>query len=141
MKSDEGLVTVGKAARYLTEQVLESVAKGDKTMSEAERNIALATNAAGVVAAPAAIWAATKSAKSNAGGVPRDLLGEYGKRVKGRSGKAALRLKRSLDSPKSGRMKAAALGAGVFGVGLQGANALGDSIAARAMANAKREDG
>lgn len=96
------------------------------------RNVGLATNAAGAVAGPAAIWSVTRGRKG--GGIPRDVArsiagpGKHQKRSKMQG-----RLKRAaeyLDNPKSKKARIAAGMAGAGAIGLQIANWAGDAIAA-----------
>lgn len=94
-------------------------------------NVAIATNTAGAIAGPAAIYQAARSRKT--GGMPRDAM---------RSGKLGGRLKNlahKLDSPTGRKAK---IGAGLAGgamVGLQVANMTGDTIAARTLSQNKKE--
>lgn len=111
-----------------------------RQVPEWQRKVGYATNAAGMIGGPAAIWAATRNRK--AGGIPRDIArsiagtGKHQKRTK-----AQLRLSRAvsaLDKPKS---KKAAIAAGVAGssmIGLQVANWAGDTIATRALSQQKK---
>lgn len=114
-----------------------------KEISDTERRIALATNTAGVIAAPAALYAAVKTAQAGKGNLPRNAsrkllrkLPEHGAagKVRGK-GNALIH---ALDAPTSTKAKVAAALAGGSIVALQAANAAGDTIAARAFAEAER---
>lgn len=110
-------------------------------ISETERKIALATNAAGAVAGPGLLYMALKSARKNEGGLPRGIARSVSssKRFAGtKAGGKVRRVVQSLDKPMTPKHRAAAVAAGAGLVGLQMANTTGDFIAARAMANAER---
>lgn len=140
---------------------------GSKKRTPAE-NIAYATNAAGMVAGPAALGMAYSAAKGNEGGMTRAGLrrlvrvnGKENTRVlrgaKGRrytlssskskptrlgGTKAGKKLQRAIDwidSPKSKTARIAAGTAGVTAVGLQAANWAGDTIAANMLKNKNKE--
>jgi len=112
----------------------------EQKVPEWQRKVGYATNAAGMIGGPAAIWAATRNRKG--GGIPRDVArsiagtGKHQKRTK-----TQVRLHRvvsALDKPKS---KKAAVAAGIAGssmVGLQVANWAGDTIATRALSQQKK---
>ena len=148
-KSADGMVIVGKAdtsAPKMVDTDREPVSVFSKVgdISEAERRVALATNSAGVVAAPAAVYGAYKLAREGLGGAPRNSARTLLKRLptEGRSGKVKAvgnKAIAALDKPASRKLKALAIGLGATQVGLQVANASGDAIAARAMAGAKKE--
>lgn len=109
----------------------------------AAENIALATNAGGVVAGPGALYAAYKGAKSNTGGFPRDLASEVGRRRDAKRGGKPGRLTRSVRvlNEKAGRK--GRIGAGLAGatmVGLQAANMTGDAIATHTFAGKGKSD-
>lgn len=132
-------VMIGKADRWHAEYEAVEVAK--REMTDAERRIALATNTAGVVAAPGLVYMAAKGAKKNEGGVPRAIARAVGDNKRTGSTKAGKKLKkivRNLDRPKTGPWKKAAAATGAGLVGLQLVNSAGDAIAARAMANSKK---
>lgn len=103
-------------------------------------NVALATNAAGAVGGPAAIYGAYRAAKNNEGGIPRTiaqkLVGTEDKPTKLGQTSTGKKIGRGLKAinTKSGKGKAAAVAAGVGGVALQGANWAGDTIAAKTFA-------
>lgn len=117
-----------------------------REISDKERRIALATNTAGVVAAPAAIYAAVRSARRKEGGLPREIVGGAARRVlrERPQSKAAKKVVRAIDAvgnPKTTKSKVAAATLGGAAVGLQLANATGDFIAARAMKGEKKDGG
>lgn len=120
------------------DMVIMSKAAGE--ISEKERRISQATSTLGALGGPAAIAMAVKSARSNEGGMPRTLARGAANKLPKKSAtrKKALKIIGSLDKPKSGKAKAAALAAGAGIVGLQTANVLGDTITARAMSGAKK---
>lgn len=111
----------------------------DEQKKEIGRKIGYATNAAGMVAGPGAVYMAVKGRKG--GGIPRGIAHGIGKpmtRSKHRPVKVAgVRLRRAanaLDHPGNDKkLKKLAAGAGVTSVGLQVANWTGDSIAANAL--------
>ena len=126
----------------------------DEETPEWQKNVALATNAGGVVAAPGAIWGAVRAARRNEGGVPREVMRNLGdKESSNPARRAAARTAEFLDAgnkPKwaksalgikgqaarASRVGAMAAGGGL--IGLQLANAGGDFIAAR-MINAEKK--
>lgn len=134
---DDGLVVIGKADRFFA----EDVAKAGE-ISETERRIALATNAAGVAAAPGLVYMGARAARNNEGSWPRAAVKGLAKRkpLKGtKTGHKLQRVAEGLDKPMSPKQKAAAIAAGAGLVGLQVGNSVGDAIAARALAGAKKE--
>lgn len=135
----DSLITGSPDAFY---DEIEKAEKEKPQLSEAERRIALATNAAGVMAAPAAIFAASRAAKRNEGGLPRESVTGIArlvqrKRPGSRTAKKVLDTAEALGNPTSRQAKIAAAGLGGAAIGLQLANASGDFIAARAMHRAK----
>lgn len=123
----------------------EVITKAEKSREErTKQNIALATNAAGAVAGPAALWQATKAAKAGKGGVPRDIgravVGEGKHKKIGRLRRKAANAIHSLDTPTS---KKTAIAAGVASssiVGLQAANWAGDVISAQHFSAQRKKD-
>jgi hypothetical protein len=112
-----------------------------KKMSQQEkdelgRKIGAATNTAGAIAGPAALYGAVKSRKE--GGVPRGLTRDFGNSARGKKWmpKTAARARKAadyLDSPKSKLARRSAKVAAGTAVGLQAANWAGDAIAARTL--------
>lgn len=108
-------------------------------------NIALATNALGVVAAPAAVTGAYKLARQGERGLPfkgakkiTDIRDNRRWRKTGRTTRTGGVLRQiSNKAGRTGKIGAAALGAGA--VGLQMANATGDAISARHFSKPKEE--
>lgn len=129
----------------------------DQSTPEWQKNVALATNAGGVLAAPGAVYGAYRAAKRNEGGVPRELMRAAGDREsRNPLRRAAARTADFLDAgnkPKwekkhryglkgnaarASRIGAMAAGGGL--IGLQLANAGGDFIAARMISAEKKRD-
>ena len=103
------------------------------------RKIGVATNTAGAIAGPAALYGAFKGRKE--GGMPRGLARDLGNKLAGAknaklrpTGKRIQRGVEYLNSPKSRKAKVAAGALGAGAVGLQAANWAGDAIAARTLA-------
>jgi hypothetical protein len=94
--------------------------------------VGVATSYVGAASGPAAIYAATKSAKEGKGGIPRDLARSMG-------GKRGKQLAMYLDSPKSRNAKIAAGAAGAGMVGLQAANWIGDSVNSKQLSRSKNQ--
>lgn len=141
--ADEGLVIQSS----LDEDF--NLIKSSGEISEAERKIALATNTAGVIAGPAAVYAAYKGAREGKGSWPRGAarwaanskrVPDMGPRTTAARKKLAKVIRDADAKPVSGKAKAVAGGVGATMVGLQLANTTGDFIAARAMKGAKRTD-
>ena len=108
----------------------------------AAENVALATNAGGVVAGPGAVYAAYRGAKNNTGGFPRDVATAVGQRRDAkRGGKPGIltRTARTLNEKTGRRGKIGAAVAGGTMVGLQMANMAGDAIATRTFAEKGKE--
>lgn len=117
---------------------LVAMAKSDKEQRggtpEWQKNVAIATNAGGAVAGPAALWMAVRQAKSKQGGMPRQAVEavEAKSSPKTRVGRAARKTGKVLRNPK------AIAAGGATAVGLQAMNWAGDAIAARALTEDKR---
>lgn len=109
----------------------------DEQKKEIGRKIGYATNMAGAIAGPAAIYMAVKGRKG--GGIPRELARTAGKLDKGpkvlrKVTDAAGRGAKALDNPGNDKkLRVAAGTAGGASVALQGANWAGDTIAANAL--------
>jgi hypothetical protein len=122
------------------------MAEQKKERSNAEK-IALATNTAGAIAGPAAIYQATQNFRRNEGGMPRqvalDLTNpktKVGQRIGAtRAGARARKIATGLKTPPNKYVKGAAIGLGGLSVGLQGANWAGDTIAAKLIADKNKE--
>lgn len=100
-----------------------------------QKKVALATNAAGVIAGPAAIAMAVKAAKNKEGGIPREGLRLASKIKKfPRVARAAERSTNFLATNKK-----AVVAAGATGVALQTANMAGDAISTRAFMPKRKE--
>jgi len=114
----------------------EKVARDISQTPRWQQNVALATNAAGAVAGPAAIAMAVKQARAKKGGMPTEGLRHMVSHTKGKSavGRAARGSLKFVSQPKM-----LALG-GVTAVGLQTANWAGDAIAARAFAGQRQKE-
>lgn len=115
----------------------------DKTL----QNIAIAGNAASTVAGPAAIYSAARSAKNNAGGIPRDLasaaVGSQNKRTRFGRTKVGQKIGRGVDAinaPKSRKAKVAAGVAGGTLVGLQAINMGTDALSTKLLNDQKKKD-
>jgi len=106
--------------------------KQTQEVPEWQRKIGYATNAAGMIAGPAAITMAYQQAKRKEGGMPRATVEAAAKKRK--SNKSVQRLARIMRNPK---MVAAG---GVTAVGLQTANWTGDTIAANALRKKPKEE-
>jgi len=103
-----------------------------KEIPEWQRKVAFATNAAGAVAGPAAIWMATKQAREKKGGMPRQAVEAASRKFPG--SRVLRRTGRVLKHP------AAIAAGGVTAVGLQAANWTGDTIAASALKKQPKEE-
>jgi len=116
--------------------VAKSEDKKPKTTPEWQKNVAIATNAAGAVAGPAALVMAVNQARAKEGGMPRKSTEFVERKTKptSRTGKIARKTGKVLRNPK------AIAAGGVTAVGLQAANWAGDSIAARALTQQKKLD-
>lgn len=101
-----------------------------------QKNVALATNAAGVVAGPAAIALATRAALKNEGGIPREgVKAAASDKMPRPVRRAAVKTLKFFRNNKK-----AAVAAGVTGVGLQVANMTGDAISTRAFAGQRAKE-
>lgn len=107
--------------------------EGNKT-PEWQKNVALATNAGGAAAGPAAIYMAVRQARSKQGGMPRAVVeaAEAKSKPVTRTGRAARATGRVLRNPK------AIAAGGAVAIGAQLANTSGDVIAARFIAEDKK---
>lgn len=100
-----------------------------------KRNVALATNAGGVLAAPAAIGMAVRSARRNEGGMSREVGRKIAeRRPEGRSA----RIVRTLDNKVGRKGRIGAAVAGGTAITLQAANGTGDFFAAQEMDRQRR---
>lgn len=135
-----------EAARQLYgdagEEIVKSLSK--ETKEKALTNTAIATNAVGSVAGPAAFYSAIKHRKE--GGIPRDLLDQYAKtsqqgnksKLVRSTGKTAGRIVSSLNKPKNKKAALAATAAGAGLVTLQGINWGGDMISTKLLNDQKK---
>lgn len=103
-------------------------------------------NAVSAVAGPAALYSATRNARKNTGGWPRDVATGVGEKMSAsshpgvkRMGEKILKPVKSLNSPGSKKWKLAAIGAGATGIGLQAVNAGVDAASAKVLSNTAKE--
>lgn len=133
MKADT--VIEGVSDRWHEEEVVEMDLIAKKELSERDRKIIAANSAAGILAAPAAMYGAIKASRAHEGGVPRTLVRGAANLKPVRRTKPAKGINRvlaSLDKPKS---RKALVASGILGgasVALQGAAIAGDTLANRA---------
>lgn len=137
--ADISNVLFGDGAEELISK-LSQTPEAKAKRKELGRQVGYATNAAGMVAGPAAVWQATKHRKG--GGVFRDIgesmsknpkvTGSKFKAVRS-AGKKAGKIADTLSHPTGKGSKLAAGAAGVTMIGLQGANWAGDTIAAQTL--------
>lgn len=125
--------------------------KGDDTLimskaggeiSEKERRISQAGSTIGVLAAPAAMLGAIEAAKNKEGGAPRKITRLAVKRLPKKNvvRRKAEKVIGALDKPTNRKLKVAAAATGAGVVGIQGLNIIGDTITARAMGGAKKDE-
>ena len=114
--------------------------ESDKKKTKWKEDVALATNAGGMIAGPAALGMAIKERKK--GGIPRagvkTLAGKKTKLGKTKTGKKMRKIAVKLDKPGNKKYKIAAGVAGGTMIGLQTANWAGDTIATQ-MINDKKK--
>ena len=108
--------------------------------------IAAGGNAVSAMAGPAAVYSAFRSAKSNTGGIPRDIATAAGTKLSRSSrpvlrkvGQQTMRGVRYLNSPKSRKAKIAAGAAGATMVGLQVGNAAIDGLSAKLLTDKSKQ--
>ena len=129
----------GERAERLKKSIEEARRKpGEQDERTFGQKVGFATNFAGAVAGPAAIYSATRSAKEGRGGIPRDIAraATGGKHARSGPVKRAVRTAvRRLDKPLTPTQRKIAAAAGASMVGLQVANWAGDTIAANELRN------
>jgi hypothetical protein len=109
--------------------------KAQQELSERDRKIILANSAAGMLAAPAAIYGSVKAARAREGGIPRTLVRGAATKGPAKNTKLARKIDRGLKVLETGTGKKALVASGVLGassIGVQLAGTLGDVIANRA---------
>jgi len=118
----------------MSEKKQENAETGINELPEWQRKVAFATNAAGMLAGPAAVTMAVQQARRKQGGIPRKVVEEAeAKRPRNKSLAAIGRGMRS---------KPGVIAGGATAIGLQTANWAGDTIAAMALRKKKSsEDG
>lgn len=125
------------------------IAKAEKSRRDkALNNIALAGNAASTVAGPAAIYSAVRAARTNQGGIPRDVATGLGNKLRAssnpRAKAAGVRIKRSVNALNygkgtRGRMTRGAAAAGGTMVALQGINVGTDALSTKLLADQNKK--